>query len=151
MTTTTQQLWAAGICAVAASISVAAPCSPTGSRQPQRVHLKALLLELAAQRDFKLEYWTSANPEVVFSGGDDVTLMTALAEQANLIVRYAPAAPRCPAPWKIDTVWVLPVGQPAPRQAPPAQPPQPLDAATLGYLHAHGAAARPTAASAPVP
>ena len=144
MNSVQKRIFACGACALAASITVAAPCGQTGSHEPQRRHLKALLQDLAAQRGFKLEYWASEDPKVVSSGGSDVKLMTALAQQANLIVRYAPAGPRCLEPWKIDTVWVLPVGKPAAR---PPQPPPTPDVANFGYLQAHGAAA----ASEPAP
>ena len=152
MRAATKRLFACGACALAASITVAAPCSQAGSHEPQRLHLKALLQDLAAQRGFKLEYWASEDPKVVSSGGNDVKLMTSLAEQANLIVRYAPAGPRCPEPWKIDTVWVLPLGKQAPSPPQRRQPPPSPDIATLGYLQAHGAAAQPAmATSEPAP
>lgn len=138
MRVVTKRLLACGACALAASITVAAPCSQTGSHEPQRRHLKALLQDLAAQRGFKLEYWASEDPKVVSSGGNDVKLMTSLAQQANLIVRYAPAGPRCLDPWKIDTVWVLPVGK---QEARPSRLPATPNVANFGYLQAHGAAA----------
>ena len=138
MRVVTKRLLACGACALAAPITVAAPCSQTGSHEPQRRHLKALLQDLAAQRGFKLEYWASEDPKVVSSGGNDVKLMTSLAQQANLIVRYAPAGPRCLDPWKIDTVWVLPVGK---QEARPPRLPATPNVANFGYLQAHGAAA----------
>ena len=141
-----RQALAGVVLAFWALAAVATPCAPAEPGPPQRVRLKAMLQALAIERGFKLEYWTADDPEVVRSGGSDFELMTTLAGQANLIVRYAKAGTGCVHDLKIDTVWVLPIGPAnAPRPAPAAAA-KPPDQATLDYMRAHGMPA-PKAAS----
>lgn len=117
-----------------------------GERKP----LSQVLRRLSSTLGFKLEYWSADDPMVSLAGGlRAVDSMTALSQQANMIVRYSPD-PRCAGQWRVDTVWVLPsearttVGAAVELPAAPARalqpvaPPAPPDPSLKDYMRAHG-------------
>jgi hypothetical protein len=128
---------------------------------PRHQRLSQVLEELSAARAFRLVNRTREDPYVSHVGGDEMSVMRALSGQANLLVRYKPVE-GCPGEWKLDTVWVLPREQAAPKgasavpdaaaiaksQADAAAAKQAMDM----YMRAHGEA-QPTgsAASGPAP
>jgi hypothetical protein len=122
------------------------------------VPLSQLLQRLSQTLEFKLEYWAKEDPLITLDLQRHPTdLMQALATRANLMVRYVKDR-RCPAHHRIDTVWVLPIGAPAPAMArgaaaatPAQHQPLPMTDSPDIVLRAHGITddAAPPAAGAP--
>jgi hypothetical protein len=86
--------------------------------------LSQVLQQMSQTLGFELKYWSHDDPPIHWDARrQPIELMTALSQQANLLVRYVPDR-RCAGRSRISSVHVLPVGQAAAPTRPAAAAPR---------------------------